>query len=118
VGTAHLADALARTAPPTRVAAVLHLEGQPASSGRIAELGHDRSSLGDLLAAAAVAERLEVVSEDRQTGPGSSGLTPFNRAGFVGLNLRPDGSPKTVRLLLRLAWAVASTTQFPTLREE
>jgi len=99
-----------------RPVAVLHLEGSPPHGvSSLTTLGADRSSLGDIALSAAQAEGVVL-----ETPAGSqadfltAGAYPYTLAGPPALDFRPDGSPRTGRLVLRMAWLLANGTQFPT----
>ncbi|MSR06206.1 MAG: hypothetical protein EXR93_03925 [Gemmatimonadetes bacterium] len=98
-----------------RTVAVLHLEGTPPkNAGGTMTLGTDRSNLGDIVRAAAIAEEISLeISADLESQFLVSGAFPYSQAAPV-VSFRPDGSPAPARLALRFLWTIATSPQFPT----
>lgn len=97
-----------------RTVAVVHLEGTPPrTASNTSVLGTDRSSLGDVVRAGALAEDIVLEAPgDSEAKFLVSGAFPYVQAGPV-VSLRPDGSPRTARLALRIVWTLATSAQFP-----
>jgi hypothetical protein len=93
--------------------AVLHLEGTPQMRDRITTMAAGRSTLGAQVVGAATAEGLGTVDDPRDAALVRSGLQPFLSAGRPAVGLRPDGTPRTARVLIRAAWALASSSERP-----
>lgn len=98
-----------------RAVSVIHFEGAPSKTvaGQTVA-GLDRSSLEEVVRSAAQADGVVLDTDGgSEASFVASGAYTYAAGLAPVIDLRPDGSPKTPRLALRIAWAVANSSQFP-----
>jgi hypothetical protein len=97
-----------------RTVSVIHLEGSPSRTSVQPVLGLDRSSLEEVVRAAAQADGVLLgVDGDTEADFFASGASIWGVGSTPALDFRPESSPRTGRLALRIGWAVANSSQFP-----
>lgn len=98
-----------------RAVSIIHFEGAPSrtATGQTVA-GLDRSSLDEVVRGAAQADGVVLDTDGgSEASFVASGAYTYATGLGPAIDLRPDGSPKTPRLALRIAWALANSSLFP-----